>query len=171
MNSKHGLPDQHSAPAVQRGQSHKRRPVRRQKVVAAVAGVAIGIAAAAVYSVVSRHDGDSPAPPPGPQAATVTQTGRITAISETSITAQSSNGFTRSYTITPQTTSIGLHQGASPRDRYSVNDVVTIVATLSGGAATATAVTSERFADLNGPPMDAPGSPGISPTPAAGSSS
>jgi hypothetical protein len=105
----------------------------------------------------------SQAPTPsasGGERDTVTQTGRLTAISDTSVTAQSSNGYTRSYRITPDTATIDPsdHRTHSPSAQFSMNEAVTIVATLANGAATATAVADQSVVDGNGPPMDGDGS-------------
>ncbi|QYN21685.1 hypothetical protein [Amycolatopsis sp. DSM 110486] len=65
------------------------------------------------------------------------QTGKVTALSATSLTAQSDDGFTKIYTI-DSTTATGITNG----------EKVTIVATTSGDAATATSVTEA----MEGPP-------------------
>jgi len=61
------------------------------------------------------------------------QTGDVTALSSTSLTAKSDDGFTKTYTIT-SAQATGLATG----------DTVTIVATESGTTATATSVTEGR---------------------------
>ncbi|MFI5610559.1 hypothetical protein [Amycolatopsis sp. NPDC051903] len=68
------------------------------------------------------------------------QTGQVTALSATSITARSDDGFTKVYTIDP-TTATGITNG----------EEVTIVATTSGATATATSVT-EAGSGMNGAP-------------------
>jgi hypothetical protein len=60
----------------------------------------------------------------------ILQTGKVTALSATSLTAQSDDGFSKTYTIT-SAQATGVASG----------DTVTVVATESGDAATATSVT------------------------------
>ncbi|MFJ9785714.1 hypothetical protein ACIRSS_39505 [Amycolatopsis sp. NPDC101161] len=60
----------------------------------------------------------------------ITQTGEVTALSATSLTAKSEDGFSKTYTITSDQAT-GLATG----------DTVTVVATESGDTATATSVT------------------------------
>lgn len=60
----------------------------------------------------------------------IMQTGKVTALSATSLTAQSDDGFSKTYTIT-SAQATGVASG----------DTVTVVATESGTTATATAVT------------------------------
>ncbi|WP_326837762.1 hypothetical protein VSH64_23235 [Amycolatopsis rhabdoformis] len=68
------------------------------------------------------------------------QTGKVTALSATSLTAQSDDGFTKIYTI-DSATATGITNG----------EQVTIIATASGDTATATSVTEARDANA-GPP-------------------
>ncbi|MCW2686645.1 MAG: hypothetical protein JWR37_1535 [Mycobacterium sp.] len=71
----------------------------------------------------------------------LTQTGAVTAISGTSITARSADGYTRTYVI-PRAPG-----GARPP--FSVNDAVTVRATLTDQTATVTTIAK---ADPGGPP-------------------
>ncbi|GLW95076.1 hypothetical protein [Actinokineospora globicatena] len=68
------------------------------------------------------------------------QTGEVTEISDTSVTAKSTDGYTKTYTIDSATVRQSVEQG----------DTVTIIATESGDTATATTI-SERGA--GGPGM------------------
>ncbi|PPK70983.1 hypothetical protein V5P93_002842 [Actinokineospora auranticolor] len=63
----------------------------------------------------------------------VMQTGEVTAVSDTSVTAKSADGYTKTYTIDSDTVKSAIENG----------DTVTIVATPSGGTAKADSV-SER---------------------------
>jgi hypothetical protein len=65
------------------------------------------------------------------------QTGKVTALSATSLTARSDDGFTKIYTI-DSTTATGITNG----------EEVTVVATTSGGTPAATSVTEA----MDGPP-------------------
>jgi hypothetical protein len=77
----------------------------------------------------------------------IMQTGEVTALSATSLTAKSDDGFSKTYTITSDQAT-GLASG----------DTVTVVATESGDTATATSVTDgESGAQGQGtPPTGAP---------------
>jgi hypothetical protein len=80
----------------------------------------------------------------------ITQTGEVTALSATSLTAKSDDGFSKTYTITSEQAT-GLATG----------DTVTVVATESGSTATATSVTDGDAAQAPGggqgtPPSGAP---------------
>ncbi|SER01627.1 hypothetical protein [Actinokineospora terrae] len=70
----------------------------------------------------------------------VLQTGEVTAISATELTAVSEDGYTKTYTITADTDlTAGTASGAATDDIAS-GDTVTVVATVSGDTATATTV-------------------------------
>ncbi len=78
----------------------------------------------------------------------LTQTGVLTATSDTSITAKSADGFTQTYAIAP---------GNRPNRQLAVNDTVTVHGTLANGTATATSIDEGNDAGRGGPPpMGAP---------------
>ncbi|MGW0057834.1 hypothetical protein ACWDXV_20990 [Nocardia nova] len=62
----------------------------------------------------------------------ITQTGTVTAVSDTSITAESADNFTQTYTIS----------GSTQHSAVKVGDTVRIQGTEANGTATATAITS-----------------------------
>jgi len=68
----------------------------------------------------------------------ITQTGKVTALSATSLTAQSDDGFSKTYTIS-----------GSQATGVATGDTVMVVATTSGDTATATQVTEAD--QLGGP--------------------
>ena len=68
----------------------------------------------------------------------ISQTGRITAISPTLVTARSDDGYSQTYVIPP------THGSATPP--FAVNDQVTIQATRTGQTATLTGIGEPRFA-------------------------
>jgi len=74
----------------------------------------------------------------------LTQTGVLTAVSDTSITAKSPDGFTQVYTIAPGS------QAANTQ--LAVNDTADIRATLSNGTATVTTVDEDDGAGSDGSP-------------------
>ncbi|WAL64114.1 hypothetical protein ORV05_24430 [Amycolatopsis cynarae] len=72
------------------------------------------------------------------------QTGTVTAVGSTSLTAKSADGYVRTYTIDGNT-AVGNNANSSS---IATGDTVTVVATVNGGTATATRVT-ERTAGRN----------------------
>jgi hypothetical protein len=72
------------------------------------------------------------------------QTGVLTAVSETSITAKSDDGFMRTYTIAPGSRAANA--------QLAVDDTVTIRATKANGEVTATMVTEGGEEGPGGPP-------------------
>jgi hypothetical protein len=66
----------------------------------------------------------------------ITQTGKVTELSATSLTTRSDDGFSKTYTIT-----------SAQATGVAAGDTVTVVATQSGDTATATAVTEGSPAD------------------------
>ncbi len=66
------------------------------------------------------------------------QQGQVTAVSTSSITVKSDDGFTKSYTVTASTLVDAQRDGIGS---VKVGDTVSIAATVNGGAATATDIT------------------------------
>lgn len=122
----------------------------------AVAFAAV-VAALAVHIVGGSPTAAREATQPAVVEQPVSQQGRLLAVSPTSVTAQSVDGFARTYLITAQTNAI-TEQGSvigGAGTTFAVNDEVSIVGVVSNGTAIATAVAGQRVSDLNGPPMDA----------------
>ena len=69
------------------------------------------------------------------------QTGEITAISATSITAKSADGYTQTYVIDSSTQ---VDQGDEQVSDLKTGATVTIIAKLSGGTGTATAIDDQQ---------------------------
>ena len=65
------------------------------------------------------------------------QTGQVTAVSTTSITLKSADGFTKSYTVTSSTLVDAQRDGIGS---VKVGNQATMVATVSGSSATATSI-------------------------------
>ncbi|MEE6178274.1 hypothetical protein [Mycobacterium sp. 050134] len=86
----------------------------------------------------------------------VHQQGTVVAVSANSVTARSSNGYTQTYVVTPNTTLVtkGGSRPATAAPRFSINDEVDIVGTIEGGTALATAVADRDTGRGDGPPMD-----------------
>jgi hypothetical protein len=70
----------------------------------------------------------------------MSQTGRVTAISPTSVTARSDDGYTQTYVIP------AASNGAAVAPPFAVGDEVTIRATRSGQTASVTTITYARTA-------------------------
>lgn len=87
----------------------------------------------------------------------LSQEGKLVAVSPTSVTAVSADGFARTYVIDSQTNAItvnGSYVGGAG-STFAVNDEVAIVGVVRDGTAVATTVAGRQVANLNGPPMDA----------------
>jgi hypothetical protein len=93
---------------------------------------------------------------PVSQQQPVSQEGRLVSVTPTSVTAESVDGFARTYVIDSQTNAIterGSNVGGAGTT-FAVNDEVSIVGVVRNGTAVATAVADKQVSDLNGPPMD-----------------
>lgn len=86
----------------------------------------------------------------------VSQEGRLVAVTPTSVTAESMDGFARTYVITPETNAITAAGSAvgGAATSFAVDDEVSIVGVVRDGKAVATAVAHKQVSNLNGPPMD-----------------
>ena len=97
----------------------------------------------------------SPAAAPAVQQP-ISQEGRLVAVSPTSVTAESIDGYARTYLIDSQTNAITT-RGSSiggAANAFAVNDEVAIVGVVRDGRAVATAVAAKQVSNLDGPPMD-----------------
>jgi hypothetical protein len=83
-----------------------------------------------------------PATQGGAYLSTVTQSGRLVAIADTSVTVAGDDGITTTYTVTPETTAVPAYGFAirSLAEQFAPNEAVIVVATVDGGVATATSV-------------------------------
>lgn len=79
----------------------------------------------------------------GAYSTVLTQTGVLTSVSDTSITAKSADGFTQTYTVAPGS--------RAANTQLAVNDTVTVQANVSNNAATATTVTQGDDPGPGGP--------------------
>ncbi len=113
-------------------------------------------AALAVNVVDTRPEAVEVTQPAAAAQQPVSQEGRLVAVSPTSVTAQSVDGFARTYLINGNTNAItatGTRIGAAATS-FAVNDEVSIVGVVQGGTAIATAVADKQVSNLDGPPMD-----------------
>ena len=124
--------------------------------IAASVGVS-SVLAAAIVELVSAEP-SAVTPRPAHQAAqeqSLTQEGRLIAVTPNSLTAQSVDGMIRTYTITPETTAITVEGGTqSAAAAFAVDDEVTVVGTRQGAAVVATAVADKSSVGPQGRPMD-----------------
>lgn len=127
-----------------------------------VASVVVAFAAVTAALVVDAVDGSPTAARQDTRAVSaayqqpLSQVGRLVAVTPTSVTAESVDGFARTYALTPDTNAItaagSLIGGAATS--FSVDDEVSIVGVFQDGRAVATTVAHQRVSNLNGPPMD-----------------
>ncbi|MCV7419382.1 hypothetical protein H7K45_02410 [Mycobacterium yunnanensis] len=128
-------------------------------VIALMAVAFVAVAAALAVHVVDGNPTAARAENVVTPAATqepVSQVGRLVAVTPSSVTAKSDDGFARTYLITPETNAITATGSAvgGAASAFAVNDEVSIVGVVRGGTAVATAVAHQQVSDLNGPPMD-----------------
>lgn len=97
-----------------------------------------GVLSEALHGEYVVSDGD------GGYTTELLQNGEVTAISDTSITAESEDGYTRTYTIGSDTT--------ADLSDIGTGDDVTIVATVSGDVATVESVVEEGTEQRMAPP-------------------
>jgi hypothetical protein len=140
----------------------KQTPRRSRLTVLVIAGL-FAVAFAAVTAAVAVHvvDGNATVAreitPSAPEASqSVSQEGRLVAVTPTSVTAQSVDGFARTYVVNAETNAITEHGSliGAAGTTFAVNDVVSIVGVVRDGTAVATAVADQQVSNLNGPPMD-----------------
>jgi hypothetical protein len=81
------------------------------------------------------------------------QTGSITAVSATSITAKSVDGYTQTYTIDSSTV---VDEGSEQVSALKAGTTVTIIAKLSGDTGTATSISDQAMGGRGGAPGQAP---------------
>ena len=127
-----------------------------------IASIAVAFVAIVAALAVQLVDGGPTAAREGARVATadpqqpVSQVGKLVSVTPTSVTAESVDGFARTYVITPETNAItaaGSAVGAAATS-FAVDDEVSIVGVLRDGTAVATAVAHQQVSNLNGPPMD-----------------
>jgi len=124
----------------------------------------IAVAFVAIVAALAVHvlDGGPTASQEGSQLARVSQqqpvsqVGRLVAVTPTTVTAESVDGFARTYAITPETNAITAAGSAvgGTATSFAVDDEVSIVGVVRDGKAIATAVAHQQVSNLNGPPMD-----------------
>jgi hypothetical protein len=139
---------------------HRTKASRSNLIVGSIAasvGVSSVLAAAIVELV--APEASTAAGSPVPQAAApqqpLTEQGRLIAVTPESLTTQSADGSTQTYSLTPNTTAItGTGQSGSPAASFTVDDEVMVVGTRQGDTAVATAVADKSAVGPQGRPMD-----------------
>ena len=127
-----------------------------------VASLAVAFVAVVAALAVHVIDGSTTAAQQGARVTAaspqhpVSQEGRLVAVTPTSVTAESMDGFARTYVITPETNAITAAGSAvgGAATSFAVDDEVSIVGVVRDGKAVATAVAHKQVSNLNGPPMD-----------------
>ncbi|WP_156721121.1 hypothetical protein [Mycobacterium sp. Root135] len=143
---------------------HLKQDRHRSSANTVVVVASLAVAFVAIVAALAVHMVD-PAPTAVQQGARVTaaaphqpvsQEGRLVAVTPTSVTAESMDGFARTYVITPETNAITAAGSAvgGAATSFAVDDEVTIVGVVRDGKAVATAVAHKQVSNLNGPPMD-----------------
>jgi hypothetical protein len=136
---------------------HRKQSFTQRRLNTALLAGAAAVIGAGGYTAVAALSGADQAQsrPDAPQA-TVNQTGRVLSVTDTSMTAQGADGMVRTYQLTPTTARIPGASGrtSSASGEFAVDQVVTIVATVDDGTATATAVADQGAAAGQAPPMD-----------------
>ncbi|KAA0092695.1 hypothetical protein CIW49_28255 [Mycolicibacterium sp. P1-18] len=137
---------------------------RRSTLANSLVVASIAVAFVAVVAALAVHvlDASPTASRQGSQVAQaaqqqpVSQVGRLVAVTPTTVTAESVDGFARTYVITPETNAITAAGSAvgGAATSFAVDDQVSIVGVVRDGTAVATAVAHQQVSNLNGPPMD-----------------
>ncbi|GAB7068557.1 hypothetical protein H7J06_30070 [Mycobacterium hodleri] len=140
------------------------KKTRSSSLTKSLVNASIAVAFVAVVAALAVHvvDGGQTASRQGAQLAQaapqqpVTQVGRLVAVTPTTVTAESVDGFARTYVITPETNAITAAGSAvgGAATSFAVDDEVSIVGVVRNGTAVATAVAHQQVSNLNGPPMD-----------------
>jgi len=143
---------------------HLKQDSSRSSVNTIVVVASLAVAFVAVVAALAVHvvDGNAPAVQQGARVTAaapqqpVSQEGRLVSVTPTSVTAESVDGFARTYAITPETNAITTAGSAvgGAATSFAVDDEVSIVGIVRDGKAVATAVAHKQVSNLNGPPMD-----------------
>lgn len=133
---------------------HRTRSSKPNLVIGSIAA-SVGVSSVLSAAIVELVSPERSAPAPA-QERSVSTEGRLIAVTDDSLTAQSPDGQIRTYAITPNTTGITDSGGQmlSTAIPFAVNDEVTIIGTQRGDSAVATVVAAKAVTDGAGPPMD-----------------
>ena len=145
-----------------RRQDHGTYDRETRRTVAIYLSISCAVAFAAIVAAVVARTADGPGPTAAVPAVStaaaqsISQEGRLVAVTPTSLTARGADGVARTYVVTAQTHAI-TGSGSQVGDTvgtFSVDDEVAIVGVVRDGTAVATAVAHRTVSALNGPPMD-----------------
>ena len=121
----------------------------------------VGIASvlsAAIVELVAPEPAGTPSEttPRAAEQPSLTQQGRLIAVSPESITTQGADGSTQTFLVTPDTTAIhgADDQTGVAAATFAVNDEVAVVGTRQGNTVIATAIADKSATGPAGPPMD-----------------
>lgn len=139
---------------------HRARTPKSSLIVGSITA-SVGISSV-LSAVIVEFVAPAPASPPtgaAPQVAeqqSLTQQGRLIAVSPESITTQGVDGSTQTFLVTPDTTAVhgaGGQTGVAAAS-FAVNDEVAVVGTRHGNTVIATAIADRSATGAAGPPMD-----------------
>lgn len=138
--------------------------VETRRTVAIFLTISFAVAFAAIVAAVVVRTADGPTATPAhvasasvPTVQSISQQGRLVAVTPTSVTALGADGVARTYVVDSNTNAItgAGSQVGNTAGTFSVNDEVAIVGEVRDGTAVATAVAHRDVSALNGPPMEA----------------
>jgi opacity protein-like surface antigen len=135
---------------------HRARSSKSNLVIGSIAA-SVGVSSVLAAAVVELVSPQAPPTAAGAvqQEQSVTQQGRLIAVTSDSLTTQSADGTVHTFSITPDTTAVTEGgQSSTPAGSFTVNDEVLIVGTRKGGDAVATAIAEKSAVGPQGRPMD-----------------
>ena len=133
----------------------RRRHPKSTPVIASTAA-SVGVPSVLAAAIVELRMPEPSAAATQVEEQSVTQQGRLIAVADDSLTAQSADGVIRTYVITPNTAGIteSYGQTTSTAASFAVNDEVIVVGIHQGGTVVATAVTDQSAVNSAGRPME-----------------
>lgn len=156
MDTRHRMTNQstHHRPLGTRRRGAISRSTQAIGLLSASLVCAAGLTALAVEMIQPEHAAPTASVSTQRPPQQVSQEGTLIAVSATSVTARSADGFTQTYLVTPSTTVI-THRGTQlATSNLTLNDEVDIVGTVQDGTARATAVSDRDSGHGDAPPMD-----------------
>ncbi len=134
---------------------HRLRHSKSNLVIGSIAA-SVGVSSVLAAAIVELVSPEPSAAATQVEEQSVTQQGRLIAVADDSLTAQSADGVIRTYVITPNTAGITESSGQTTitAASFAVNDEVIVVGTRQGGTVVATAVTDQSTLNPAGRPME-----------------
>ena len=134
---------------------HRLRYSKSNLVIGSIAA-SVGVSSVLAAAIVELVSPEPSAVATQVEGQSVTQQGRLIAVADDSLTAQSADGVLRTYAITPNTAGIteSYGQTTSTAASFAVNDEVIVVGIHQGGTVVATAVTDQSAVSPASRPME-----------------